>query len=173
MRKSVIAAVVLPAALALAGCAAETGAAAVVDGRRITVAELDQAVRELQEVSDFDARTVLTILVVADEYIEAAAAHGVAPSADDARALLAQSGEAVGGLSYDLAEASEGTITVARASLAASALREVANASEVFEQVQGEIEALDVSVNPRYGTFSAEAGTIDPLVHEWIVQPAS
>lgn len=168
-----IAATALAAALVLGGCTAQTGAAAVVDGDPISTATLDRTTRELNELFTVDSRGVLTMLIISPAYLDAAAEHGVAKSRDEARSYLDEVQAADPASEVDVAAFSDATLDIVRFDMAVRELSQLPTAQEIGAQVQERIGGLDVDVNPRFGDFSAEASTISPASHEWLVQPAT
>lgn len=175
MRKSAIAAVALVAALVLGGCTAQTGSAAVVDGEPISAAKLDRTTRELNELFNVDARGVLTMLIVSPTYLAEAAANGVAKSRDEARTYLTEviAADPVSAVGVDVDSFSDATLDLVRFDMALRELSQLETSQEIGERVQGQIAALDVDVNPRFGEFSAEATAINPVAPEWLVQPST
>jgi len=177
VRKSVIA-VALAAALALGGCTAQTGAAAVVDGKEISTATLDRTVRELQGIfgQQVQSRQVLTMFIIAPSYLEAAAEHGVAKSREEARDYLlnlAATQSAQGGPAVDVDSFSEATFDILRFDMAVQELGMLANSQEIGAQLQERVAGLDIDVNPRFGEFSVEDNIVLPASHDWLVQPSA
>lgn len=173
MRKSVIAATALVAALVLGGCTAQTGAAAVVDGAPISTVTLDRTTRELNELFTVDSRGVLTMLIISPSYLDAASANGVAKSREEARAYLEEVSASDPERDADVDSFSDATLDIVRFDMVVRELSQLPNAPEVGAQVQEHIGGLDIEVNPRFGEFSAEATAISPVSHDWLVQPAT
>lgn len=172
MRKSAIA-VALVAALTLGGCTAQTGAAAVVDGSPISSATLDRTTRELNELFTVESRRVLMMLIVSPAYLDAAAANGVAKSREEARSHLAELVTNDPESDVDPASFSDATLDIVRFDMALAELSQLADAQQIGEQIQATVEGLDVEVNPRFGEFSAAENAINPVSHEWLVQPGT
>lgn len=160
------AAVSVAGLLMLTGCAGDPGAAAVVDGRTITRAEVEAAHDDLAAGGGVSTGQALWILAIAPLFIDAAAAEGVGVSEDQARQALVEGNEEAGGADSEVADS---TVQIARAILSSQALEGLENGGEVLSGVEEDIMALDIEVNPRYGDLDQEAGTIAPSVAPWIV----
>ncbi|WP_182113266.1 hypothetical protein [Actinotalea sp. JY-7876] len=155
------------AALLLSGCAGDPSAAAVVDGRTITRAELEAAQADLAALSgEVPAGDLLTTMAVAPLYIDAAAAEGVGVSADQARGVVAQSAAGGPGAERELADS---TVEVFRMILAINALTAAPGGEEALAEVDEAARELDIEVNPRYGEFDPESGEVVPLAQPWLV----
>jgi hypothetical protein len=179
VRKSVIAATALVAALVLGGCSSQSGAAAVVDGEQISTATLDRTTRELQELfgPQVQSRQVLTMFSIAPSYLEAAAENGVAKSREEARDYLANiaasQAASEGSATVDVSGFSDATFDIFRFDMAVQELGMLANSQEIGAQLQERVAGLDIDVNPRFGEFSVENNIVLPLSHDWLVQPSA
>lgn len=151
--------------LLLAGCAGDPSAAAVVDGRTITRAEVEAAQDDLSGGGGVSAGQVLWTMAIAPLYIDAAAQEGVGISSDEARAALAENPDA-GGADGEIDPA---TVEIARAIFSATELEGLDNAGDVLGEVNERIAALDVRVNPRYGRLDQATGTLEHSLPAWIV----
>lgn len=171
MRKSAII-IALVAALALGGCAAERGAAAVVDGTPIPVSTVDRATRELNQIFVVDPRGVVTLLVVAPSYLAEARDLGVATSHDEARAYFAQVAEGAG-VDLDPAELSDASLEILGLALSEQRMAQLPEAPAAFERIQAAIANLDVEVSPRFGEFSLETLAVVPTTPDWILPATS
>ncbi len=164
-----VGAAVLAVALTLGGCAGNPRAAATVDGRTVTTATLHETVEDLSTFATVNQRDILVALVVAPQFIDAAAANDVGVSVEDAEALIDQNLEAAGVESDEVI--GEGAIEVVRFTIAANKLSSLPDAQEVLGEVDQAIRELDVDVNPRYGTFDPDTGSIVADELPWIVSP--
>ncbi|MBD8062542.1 hypothetical protein [Oceanitalea stevensii] len=163
-----IAAATLLTALALGGCSAHPGAAAVVDGERITEAELARAVSDFAAVTgqQVDSVAMLGTLVVAPVLIEVGAEHGVGASEDEAVALLDQQAE-VSGLTAPEDGYGSGVIDVARMTLVNQRLAAAPEGAAATQAITERISEAEVEVSPRYGEFDP-SGQIVPQALPWI-----
>jgi len=157
---------------ALVGCSVSPGDAAVVAGRHISQDYLDATARDLRPLlSDPSPSSVLSVLVVAPTFIDAAAEQGVGSSPDEAMALLEQSAAAAG---LDPVPAfGDGAVEIALFSLAMQDLQALDDGADVVAQIQALAAGLDVTVNPRYGVMDPATGQISPTTPDWIVPVAS
>jgi len=156
----------------LAGCSVSPGDAAVVGDRRISQAYLEQATTELAPLlSNPEPASVLSVLVVAPTFIDAAAEHGVGVSADEARTLLEESAVSAG---IDPVPAfGEAALEVALFSLSLQNLQGLPDGDVVVAEVQAASAELDVDVNPRYGSLDPATGQISATTPDWIVPAAA
>ncbi len=155
----------------LAGCSGQPGAAAVVDGRTISTAELARAAEELKPIfNGAGTNDVLGVLINEPFATEVAAERGVGVSDQQALDLLRSVTEqALGEEAAADAEFGEGALAVARYSLAVTGLRDVPDAQDAMLEYQEKISAADVEVNPRFGDYTPETGVTAPTAPSWIV----
>ncbi|MBO9569902.1 MAG: hypothetical protein J7503_13930 [Cellulomonas iranensis] len=155
----------------LAGCSGQPGAAAVVDGRTISTAELARADEELKPIfQGAGTNDVLGVLINEPFATEVAAERGVGVSDEQALDLLRSVTEqALGAEAAADAEFGEGALAVARYSLAVTGLRDVPDAQDAMLEYQEKISAADVEVNPRFGDYTPETGVTAPVAPSWIV----
>jgi hypothetical protein len=145
-----IAAAALAAALAagLSACSPEqTGAAATVGGRVVSVSDLHDAVEavragnpDLAQVEGLD-RYLLFDLIAAPYLLEAASAAGVGVSEAEAAAALPKTHDP-----------NPQAVLALQTQLAFQNLRQ-ANNMQALEAVRRRLEQARVTVNPRFGTF--------------------
>ena len=145
-----IAAAALAAALAagLSACSPEqTGAAATVGGRVVSVSDLHDAVEavragnpDLAQVEGLD-RYLLFDLIAAPYLLEAASAAGVGVSEAEAAAALPKTHDP-----------NPQAVLALQTQLAFQNLRQ-ANNMQALEAVRRRLELARVTVNPRFGTF--------------------
>ena len=155
----VAAALALPALVAGCGTSA-AGTAAVVDGRRVTEADVQRATAEIQAFvgpqTAVRQQTVLLFLIASPDLVNAAAGIGKGVSRNDAEVQLAT------GIQHP----SEATVTVWQASRAFAAIRDQA---ALQQQVTQRVEAHAITVNPRYGTFDPSKLIFTRDRQNWIV----
>ena len=151
------------AALLLTACAAHPGAAAVVDGRTISQAYLDETYDEIGNPG-LDKATTLVLLIVAPAFIEAASEQGVGVSEADARAA-AEAGLAGRGVT----DVSDGTVEFFRLTLALQNLQNVPGSDDLVNEVAAAALAARIEINPRYGDLDARSGMIARAPLPWIV----
>lgn len=166
-RTAGVVAVTLTAGL-LAGCAGNPGVAATAGERTITHEELSVATDQLLPLLDGAAsQSVLAALILAPALIDAAAENGAAASE-------AEAAEVLDGLAANrgvpVQEWSEESITVVQLVMASQNLAARPDAAEVIMAAEQEALAQDVEVNPRYGTFDPESGSVVTQQLPWIVQ---
>lgn len=166
MRKPAIVATALAAALALGGCTAQPGSAAIVDGERIATTTVDRATRELNQLFTVDTRGVLSMLIVAPIYLDEASDLGLGKSQDEARAYLTDVAVA-NELDLDAADVSDATLDILRFDMAVRDMNQLVDPAPVVDRINGRLAELDVDVNPRFGEFTGQV--VAPTTPEWIV----
>ena len=160
-------ALVLAAAVTLTSACGtnQAGAAAVVGERRITVNELQQATRQIEQYAGQQVaqQQVLFYLIAEPFIVDAAEKARVGVSEDDARREL------VG----KVASPAPATIEALRANRAISRLQglEQARAQAAIQGVVAQITKAAPRVNPRYGTWDPTNLSIVETSQNWI-QPA-
>ncbi len=150
-------------ASALSGCGADdAGAAATIDGNRIPVSEVQDAVTDLstftgQPITQQDA---LFLLLVEPAVTQAADAAGVGVSADDARVQFENR----------VASPSEGAIVAMRASGALTKINNLGEdrAKPVVDSILKTLRAANIDVSPRFGSFDPNQLLIVPAQEDWI-----
>lgn len=161
-RRAVAAVVVAGLAAVTAGCSAHPGAAAVVDGHEISEAYLQGAYEDFRDLGSATPGQLLNVLVAVRAGEDVAVEYDIAVPSSEALAAL----EAAG---VDTSEFSAGGVEVARY----LAMVNVAGNHDDVEQIAQEMDdarrAADIQVNPRYGAFDIETGTIVDVVPEWLV----
>ena len=169
-----IAASLVAAGLALTACSAHPGAAAVVDGQRIseqTLADSSQALQPFLQ-TQLAPTTMLSSMIQAPVILEVAAAHGFSASADDAEAYLDSIAEQS---DVDAPETfPDGTLEVTRMLMVTQMYTQSeADAEGIQAEVTEQIADLDVSINPRYGEWDPEAGNgllIAQTTPDWLIE---
>lgn len=158
----------------LAACSGgQPGAAAVVGDRVVRVSDVDTATRELAGVlQGVTAPVVVAVLAQEPVVVEQAADAGLGVSDEQARAALeqqvrdaaaAQGQDAGTDLTF-----SPPSVAVMRYALAFGALQESGDEADLAE-LQDSLAALDITLNPRYGSTDAP-GT--PTTYPWLVPTA-
>ncbi|HUX69356.1 MAG TPA: hypothetical protein VMV41_02480 [Cellulomonadaceae bacterium] len=153
----------------LAGCTGRPGAAAIVDGRAISVADVQQATTELQPYfQSVDQGTVLMLLIGAPTIESIASSAGLAVSDQQAIDLLDSAATSAGAKTPPTFGAP--AIEVIKFSLAQKAIEGAANSAALVKQVNDQLLALHAEVSPRYGTVDLSQGSITPISYDWIVK---
>jgi hypothetical protein len=157
----------------LSACSAQPGAAAVVDGETIPVADVQAAAADLSPyLENVSQSTVLTVLVVSPTFERAAAEAGLGVSSEQAENLLdqvTQEAAQAGRAPTRTEEFSDAAVQVARFTLLQQGLQGLPDASEVMAGIAADMAELDVEVNPRYGELDLATGQITPSSYPWIV----
>lgn len=157
----------------LAGCAdgARPGTAAVVDGRTIPASEVSDAMTQLSPL--FNGATpqlILQVLIDEPTLTKLAADKGVGINDDEANQFLAQSFKSAGVPAP--AHYSAGAMSIARYQLAANNVQGLSDSASAVADLQKRLQALKVTVNPRYGAFDpTQAAVAAPTASPWIVAP--
>jgi hypothetical protein len=166
-----IGAVVLAVAL-LSGCTGKPGAAAMVDGRTISVADVQQGTSDLAPYfKSVDQKSVLMLLMGAPTVQAVAEQAGLGVSDQQALDLLVASAKSNG--STATPKVGRAAIEVIRFSLAQKALEAAPNAADLVKKVNDQLTALHVAVNPRYGKVDLSTGSFTDIVYPWLVPSAS
>lgn len=192
MRRFTVGAAVLVGVLALSGCGVDAGAAAVVDGRRISVAEVQQATEQVNRIVSADGRFTqrvsLSYLIVEPYLVAEAAEAGVGVTQDQAVRIFSQfryKDPRTGSTTP-----SDAAVALVRAVLAVNVLQgstltdgatplPAAQGEAAMQQVVADLQAADITVNPRYGSFEPvfdlQAQRIFPITpsqEDWLVPAA-
>ena len=169
VRRSV-AVLALGAALATAGCGATSAdRAATVDGTVISESDLQTTMREVNSMEPalvqnaLSPSGTLTALVQAPVVLDVLAGKGIAVSDSVARRTATERG---------LRDPSEGTLQIVRL---ATAIGNAQQAGQITEAdaatLQERLGALDVTVNPRYGSFDPQTASVQLTQPGWITAP--
>jgi hypothetical protein len=171
--RRLVVAIAVPVALLLAGCGTpQSGAAAVVGDRRISITEVQDAYRDITVLVGQDLQAtqadMLTFLIIEPYLTKAAADAGQGVSEDDAEKVFDEVRER-------LPKPSEGALLVARAVAARERLQSTLppeQVQQIFTDVIAEIRKDGVEVNPRYGgSFDYEQLVIVPGAEDWLRTP--
>jgi hypothetical protein len=146
------------AAGTLAGCGAQHTAdtAAIVDGRRITQTEVNEAAEQINAAfapqDPFTPADAVSLLIRAPFIIDYAAKQGNPVSESAARAAIPT-----------VPEPADSTLQILRAEAATQSLDDAAKIAltETFGK-------LDVTVNPRYGTYDPQQALVQLTTPDWI-----
>lgn len=160
------AAVALVLAGLLAGCAARPGTAAMVDGRRIAESEITATFDELGPVlGSATPQSILHALITEPTFSDIAGDLGTEVTDEHATDLL---DEVFAGSEQRPDEFGPGSLAIARFQLALDAINAAEDQQAVGQDITDRLAALDVEVNPRFGTFEG-ATVAAPATPEWIV----
>ncbi len=154
------AALVLGAALVTSGCGTtQANRAAVVDGSVISETEVQTAQAQINEAfptANLSMQDTLSRLIRAPYEIDYVAAHGNPQSESVARSQ------------YPGQDPDPATIELLRGELSRQFLDETGK-----QEVTKTLQALHVTVNPRYGVFDAGSAEIVPTLPGWVQQASS
>lgn len=174
--RRLVVAVAVPVALLVAGCGTpQSGAAAVVGDRRISISEVQDAYRDITVLVGQDLQAtqadMLTFLIIEPFLTKAAADAGQGVSMDDAKKVFEQDPA----VAERLPNPSEGALLVARAVAVRERLQstlEPDRVQQILTDVVAEVREAGVEVNPRYGTsFDYEQLVIVPGTEDWLRTP--
>ena len=162
--------VALATTAGLAGCTGQPGAAAVVDGTAIATSDVEAALTELEPwFQGVTTTNVLAVLVQEPTVVALAEEKGVGVSDEDAQALLDQV------VQQKVADATatftEPSLAVARYSIAYSNLQDLPEADAIGDEIDTRLRALDIEVNPRFGSLEDGNQIGAPVPAPWIVSP--
>lgn len=158
----------LVAALSLTASACGTmqaGAAAVVGDRRISVEQLQAATTDIATYAkaqdpngSVSQDKVLLFMILAPDLVDTAARAGVGVSDDTARQELGK---------FGVAKPSSGAVQALRGLAALNSLKQ-GNKAEELNAFVTKLRSAKISVNPRYGTFDAQAVDIVAVSPDWL-----
>lgn len=147
-------------------CSSEVGAAAVVDGHRIEVSTVQDAMMDLEPITQGLTQTDLVgLFILEPAWRSVGAEYGVGFTDQQVREYL---DEVLVNAELEPREFSQGTIDLLRIDLIQATVLNGPDAQEAVTKVQEHIANSDVVANPRFGNFSTETG-LTPVVPEWIV----
>lgn len=159
--------------VALAGCAAQPGTAAEVEGNRITTNDVDVAHREFVEITgqaDTTVVAVLNTLMAAQLLPDVASEYGIAYSDEQITDAFEQQATLAGSEVPDGGYA-DSTLDLGRYLLVLGEVQASPDAQEIAEAFGARMAEADAVVNPRYGEID-ENGLITPVAHDWLATPA-
>ncbi|KRE43939.1 hypothetical protein [Knoellia sp. Soil729] len=154
----------LASVLALSACSGTTSAqtAAVVDGRVITEQQVRVATEQINKAfkpeQPLTADQALTLLIRAPYINEAAAKAGAPQSRSAARAAFKDFPE----------EPSDATVEILQAE---ASLQQIDDAGR--QDLTKKFAAIDMTVNPRYGTFDPSVAAVIPDQPNWLVSASN
>jgi hypothetical protein len=172
-----LSALVLAATLTLSGCGGSTlQDGAVINGTSYSVREVQQAAQQLEQVTGQpgDPQSVLYEAAVVPLIEDAFAGSTYAVTDAELRRTLADAGleEDPGDLTLESARFRHYSAMLQAPETLAE--EEMAPVLERLNQVtQEDVNALDVEVNPRFGTWDPANGGVVPQVPEWIQSPGA
>ena len=159
------------AGLALAGCAAQPGTAATVNGTTISENEVNEATAEFVALTgreDVTPVAVLNTLVEGEVLDPIATKAGYAVSdAEVQRFFLEQA--SLAGVSQSPDVDSKAFLDLGRYLLQYNEIYASPDAQTIFAEAEKARQAADIKLNPRYGQTD-EAGDFVPAVRDWIHQ---
>lgn len=170
-----IAASLTAAGLALTACAGQPGAAALVDGQRISENEVAQTVEVWQPLLQdrLSPAAMLAPMIQAPVLLDVAADHGIGVSVEDAEQYLDDRAEQAQVTPPE--EYPDGAVEVARMQIVVELLNGGSvDAQQISTDLTERIGELDVELSPRYGEWDPEAAGgsfIAPTTPEWILAP--
>lgn len=165
-RRLAVPAAIIAGVFATSACSAEVGAAAVVDGKRIEVATVQDALVDLEDIADGLTQTdVLSMLVIAPIWVDIGSDYGVGFTDQEVEETLEILTEQAGVESHDF---SPGAVEVLRSDMILSALTNSPSRDEVIAEVQERIDRAEIESNPRFGTFTSQSG-LQPVTPDWLV----
>ena len=171
-----IAASLTAAGLALTACSGQPGAAAVVDGQRISEYDVAQTVEIWQPLLQdrLSPAAMLAPMIQAPVLLDVAAEHGIGASLDDATQYLNDRAEQAQVTPPE--EYPDGALEVARMQIVVEMLNSGSvDPQQISADLTERLGELEVELSPRYGEWDAEAaggGFITPTTPEWILAPA-
>lgn len=150
-------AAVLGVTLALSGCGAQqAGAAAIVNDTVISDSDVQSVGDQLNKLDpggqQLGSGDTLISLILAPYVLAEAKRAGKTVSASQARQVIAK-----------VADPSPSTITFVQMQLAIQQLDDASKTSIV-----NQLGKVDITVNPRYGTFDAKQVALTPISPNWI-----
>ena len=163
---ALVAGSVLLAVGLLSACTGQPGAAAVVDGRTISVADVQTATTELAQLfQGVTAQAVLDVLIREPTVSAFASAQGVGVSPDQAVADLK---ERAANLHLVERVYSAPSLTIGRYLLAEKALGGLASSATVLPELEQRLAAQKVEINARFGVLG-DGNTITDAAYPWLV----
>ncbi|MFD1504248.1 hypothetical protein FE374_04170 [Georgenia yuyongxinii] len=166
-----VSAVVLLTAAALAGCSAQPGTAAVINGTKITEGELDDATLEFGDLTGQPPQpsVVLNTLLAAEVFPSIAAEHGLALSDQQVTQRLEEQA-VLQGAEVPVDGYSPAFIDLGHYLFSATDAQAHPEAAAIFQEFTTAMGEADIEVNPRYGQVE-DSGEIVPSQHDWLVTP--
>ncbi|UNX55600.1 hypothetical protein MF406_04885 [Georgenia sp. TF02-10] len=155
----------------LAGCAAQPGTAASINGVRVSEDDLADAHGDYVALTNqpTEPAVVLNTMLAAEVLPGIAAEHDVVLSDDDVVSLLDRQAEAAGTTAPEDGY-SDAFVDLGRYLFLVPSLQNAQQGQAVLEEFSTAMADADIEVNPRYGTVD-ETGIISPLSPDWIAQP--
>jgi hypothetical protein len=154
--------------VSLSACGDKPGAAAVVNGRRISVSEVQQATEGLRaaDPTNFGKVTtaqVLSILIIGPYAEQAASAAGQGVSDDVVRQAVVSQAQQNGSSNVHLDKLNSGALQALRGEVALNDL-DATGQQTLLKTIQG----LRIQVSPRYGTFDRKTASIAAPAPNWL-----
>jgi len=151
--------------LAVTACGAQPGAAAVINGEGLSEDYLAAAVADYNELlgQQIEPKDMLATLIVIPTLVDTGAEHGIGVSRSQAADLLAAQAELTGQEAPQDGY-SEGMLDIAQLQLVNREISQSPAGTQIMEEFWQAIEAADIDVNPRYGSFEFEENTGPQIV---------
>lgn len=152
----------------LSGCSAQPGTAAVVDGEVITTSELAVALDEIRPLMQDEVSTeyVLTRMVQYEAIAEVTEEYDIEITDGEVQDTLNAAAAAAG----VPVPTSEGAQIIVKIFILEQTLSMRPDAQQIIDDVITRLADLEVTVNPRFGTYSVEANSVlAPTEPAWIV----
>ncbi|MCK6211000.1 SurA N-terminal domain-containing protein [Georgenia sp. EYE_87] len=159
------------AGLALAGCSAQPGTAATVNGTTISENEVDEATSEfiaLTGQQDVTPVAVLNTLVEGELLDPIAIEAGYAVSDAEVEQFFLEQASAAGATQRPDVE-SEAFLDLGRYLLQYNEIYASPDAQAIFAEAETARQEADIEVNPRYAQTD-DSGAFVPTVRDWIHQ---
>lgn len=165
-RRLATSAALIAGVLATSACGSEIGAAATVNGDRVEVSTVQDALADLEDIADGLTQTdVLSMLVVAPFWVEIGSEYGVGFTDQEVEETLGLLAEQAGAETRDY---SAGAVEVLRSDMILGTLTNGEHRDAVVTEFQDRVTNADIESNPRYGTFTLESG-LQPTTPDWLV----
>jgi hypothetical protein len=160
------------AALPLSGCAPQAGSAAVVDGRRISVGDVQDAYRDLLPLTSGQGESAqsaaLRMMIMAPYLRDAGRSLGVMVSDDQIRRAVDKWAKD----NHQRVHLGGSALTVLQASqmlqILGNSAQQGGPAAPAFQRMQQRLQKASLSVNPRYGHFDPATLEFTPAAENWL-----
>lgn len=160
----------IAAGLALAGCSAQPGTAATVNGTAISESQVDEATSEFITLSgqpDVTPVAVLNTLVEGRLLDPIATEAGYGVSDGEVKQFFLEQASLAGAPTPDVE--SDAFLDLGRYLLQYNEIYSSPDAQAIFTEAETARQEADIVVNPRYGQTD-ESGNFVPTVRDWIHQ---
>jgi hypothetical protein len=165
--------------VALTGCSPdEPGTAAVIDGHKISVEELQDITRELQVMSGgqggYVPESTVLALTIADPIVDRVVSEvGIETTDKQITTMLNQNADEERTYSQQTRNAIKAVVSLQKLAQPDAVGLTQEQASQTVQKIIDELKKTDVKINPRYGTFDPAQVTINPLESNWLEKVAT